>query len=97
MFFFLWLGRTFRALKVVFLLARNRELASELPRSYLRELFKSNRFLQWQMIGIISFILMGLSVVLPTGIGFAFVLIFFLIGASALLAKPIYYLTQARS
>lgn len=80
-FFYYLVKRMFRAVKVVFLLIRRRDLVKQLPGGYLSDMARSNHWFQMQLVGIVAFILWTLSAVLMepgTGGGLRGVL--FLIG-----------------
>jgi len=90
--FIQFLRRTWRAFKVIFLLIRRRDLVRELPGGYLKEMATSNRWVQLQMIGIVAFLVMGFSALIPGGTGVNVLMISFLIGLLTMMAKPLRYL-----
>ncbi len=84
-FFYYLIKRMFRAVKVVFLLIRRRDLVKQLPGGYLADMAKSNHWFQMQLVGIVAFILWTVSaVILEPGTGGGLLAVLFLIGIVAM-------------
>lgn len=86
---YLFLRRTFRAFKVLFLLVRRRDLVRELPTGYLKDMATSNRWLQLQMIGVFAFLLLPISALLPESISSTVFLVGLLVGIAAMMMRLI--------
>lgn len=84
---YLFFKRTLRAFKVIFLLIRRRDLARELPSSYLKDMAKSNHWFQFQMVGLVAIVLVPLSLLMPESIAEDVFLWSVLVGFLALLTN----------
>ncbi len=81
---YLFFRRTFRAFKVLWLLFRRRDLVRELPTGYLKEMATSNRWLQLQMVGVVAFLFVPITALLPESISINAFLIALLVGIIAM-------------
>ena len=84
-FFYYLIKRMFRAVKVVILLIRRRDLVKQLPGSYLADMAKTNHWFQMQLLGIVAFMLWTASaLIMEPGTGGGLRGVLFLIGVVAM-------------
>ncbi len=90
-----FLRRCARAYRVTWLLLKDRDLARQIPKSYLGEMVRTNRWVQLQICGFFGWLGWGtLGFVLPDDFPLPIISLCFFIGIAGLSANMVRLLTS---